>query len=514
MIDPRQFEQIVRDALRALVRYKRYSLAVFGCVCVLTVLGLLVMPRKYESEAKLFVRFGRENSVDPTASGQLVSIYESRESEVNSLLEILNSWALLSEVVRKLGPQYVLNGRETAKPAGEENAEKEITGKKRLTGSGHQPVSAGIPDYEVQLAVQKLQKQLEVWSPKKTNVIAVRCVAESPERAQRIVAALVDAYLNEHVRVHQTAGSYQFFAEQEKRYENEWRQAAAKLRQTKDQLGIVTIDGKRQLLQSQIQDIESKLLTNRSDLSTAEARIASLKATLAELPERVVTQTQQSPNAAVDGMRQTLFALESREEELESKYTDEYSELARIREQIASLKDILDKQKPLRDQDTEAVNPQRQALELTLLQEQSQADALRGREKTLLDQQKQLQVDLRALGSEEIRIAELQRDVDLAESRYREYAAKLEQARINRSLDEERISSLSVVQPATYVAKPLGPRKLYVLALGLFVAIGGGLGVALLLAYFNPVVQSTDELEAVLELPVLGVVAAPIAVGV
>ena len=506
MIDPRQLQQIVSDVRRALVRYHRYSLAVFLGVCGLTVLGLLFMPRSYESEAKLFVRFGRENSVDPTASGQLVSIYESRESEVNSLLEILSSRALLEEVARKLGPEYILHGRESSQPSAAVDISKpEPNSNSR---SGEQIVSAGIPDRDIQQAVQKLQKQLEVWTPKRTNVIAVRCEAESPERAQRIVATLVDTYLAEHVRVHQTAGSYEFFAEQERQYEKQWKQAATELRHTKDQLGIVTIDGKRQLLQSQIQDIETKLLTNRSDLTTSESRIASLQATLAQLPERVVTQTQESPNAAADGMRQTLFTLEGREKELASKYTDNHIELQRVREQVQSMKSILANQKPLREQDTEAVNPQRQALELTLLQEQSQADALRGREKTLELQRDQLQTELRKLNGEEIKIAELQRSVELAEARYREYAAKLEQARINRSLDEERISSLSVVQPASYVAKPLGPRRLQVLALGLFVAFGGAVGLALVLAWLDPVLGTTRELELILETPVFGIVPA------
>lgn len=505
MIDPKQIQQFVTDVRRALVRYHRCSLAVFASVCGLTLFGLLFMPRSYESEAKLFVRFGRENSVDPTASGQLVSIYESRESEVNSLLEILSSQALLTAVVEKLGPDYVLYGRETK---GKEPAPRDVAPEQKSsvkTPSGEQVVSSGVPDRKVQLAVQKLRKQLEAWTPKRTNVIAVRCVAESPEKAQRIVATLIDTYLAEHVRVHQTAGSYEFFLDKEKEYENQWKQAATELRQTKDRLGIVSIEGKRQQLQSQIQDIETKLLTNRSDLTTSEARIASLQATLAKLPERVITQTQESANAAADGMRQTLFNLESREKELASKYTDEHVELQRIREQVQSLKNIVANQKPLREQDTQAVNPQRQALELTLLQEQAQVDAMRGRQVALQSQQQQLQNELRKLNGEEIKIAELQRAVDLAEARYREYAAKLEQARINRSLDEERISSLSVVQPASYVAKSLGPRRLYVLVLGFFVAAGGGIGVALVLSYLNPVLRSADELELVCETPVFGV---------
>ena len=67
---------------------------------IVALLGTLLMPRSYYSEARLFVRFGRENQVDPTASGgQMVSLYESRESEINSLIEILKSRATTYESV-------------------------------------------------------------------------------------------------------------------------------------------------------------------------------------------------------------------------------------------------------------------------------------------------------------------------------------------------------------------------------------------------------------------------------
>jgi uncharacterized protein involved in exopolysaccharide biosynthesis len=102
----------------------------------------------------------------------------------------------------------------------------------------------------------------------------------------------------------------------------------------------------------------------------------------------------------------------------------------------------------------------------------------------------------------------LQQDVDLAESRYKAYADKLEQARINRSLDDERISSLTVVQPASYPTKPTGPRRIYVLALGAIMAAVSGFGAAMIAAYFQPLVISPLDIERLLDLPLVGVLPA------
>src|SRR6185436_15203845 len=99
-----QFFEILGLVRRAVERNWRIGAAVALGVAVVAVVGTLVMPRTYYSEARLFVRFGRENQVDPTASGgQMVALYESRESEINSLIEILKSRAILDRVVEELG---------------------------------------------------------------------------------------------------------------------------------------------------------------------------------------------------------------------------------------------------------------------------------------------------------------------------------------------------------------------------------------------------------------------------
>src|SRR5437868_12124727 len=107
-----QMTEIYRFIARAMRRHGKTGAAVALAASILALLGTLAMPRSYYSEARLFVRFGRENQVDPTASGgQMVSLYESRESEINSLIEILRSRAILDRVVRELGPDCILFGR-------------------------------------------------------------------------------------------------------------------------------------------------------------------------------------------------------------------------------------------------------------------------------------------------------------------------------------------------------------------------------------------------------------------
>lgn len=176
--------------------------------------------------------------------------------------------------------------------------------------------------------------------------------------------------MDEHLRVHHTAGSYEFFQEQTQLLEQRWKEAANKLREAKNQWNIVTIDGKRKLLEGQISDIEGKLLATSGDLATAEARIESLTGVMGSLPEQIPTLTVDTPSQAVDGMRQELYKVESREQELATKFSDKHPQVLAIRSTIAKLKEILAEQKQVRSSETKGVNPSRQSLELALLNEQ------------------------------------------------------------------------------------------------------------------------------------------------
>lgn len=485
----RDLFDFVKQALR---RQWKLAAVVFVAAAFLALVGTVFMPRSYYSEARLYVKFGRDHQIDPIATGgQMVSVYETRENEINSLIENFKSRAILDRVVAELGPKFILSGR--AKPAAEKPAG---------TPSANAPLQP--PSTAHQQAVMQLEREVSVWSPRKTNTINVSCKAKSPAIAQQIVAKLVEVYLSEHVRVHHTPGSYEFFVEQTNVSQKAWESAAAKLRETKNRLSIVTIDGKRKEQETQIGDIASKLLTNEAELKASEAKIVSLKKLLNDLPATVLTQKVEGPNAAFDGMRQTLYQAEAKEQELASKMNDNHPQLLAVRQQVQDLRAILADQPIQRQQATQAANPTRQAMDLALANEQSTADSLRGRGRELLALRDQLRGELRQLNTNEAEFAQLQQAVDLAEARHKEYAQKLEQARINRSLDEERISSLSIVQPASYVAKSTGPRRMYVLALGLMFAAASSLGAALVVAYLNPVFASLNDLGSLLDLPLVG----------
>src|SRR5262245_56023493 len=346
--------------LRALDRHRSKGVMVFGMIAALVMLGTLYMPRTYFSEARLLVRFGRENQAGPTASnGQMIAFNESREREINSLIEIFKSRAIHDRVVSALGPELVLFDG----PPGDRTSQV-----------------AASPALH-QLAVVRLSKDVSIGAPRRSNIITVACKSRSPAVAQQIVAKLVEVYQEDHVRVHRSPGNNPLFDEQIEQSLAAWQKAADELGEKKDRLGIVAIDGRKKKLEDQISDIDSKRLANHSDLETSRAKIASLEKLTAGLPTTTVTQPAGGPNVAADDMRQTLETLEAVQQNLAAKMQDDHPRLMAVRQQVSELREMLTRQPGEKVKATEALNPSRQTLEASLLAERALADSLAARER-------------------------------------------------------------------------------------------------------------------------------------
>ncbi len=74
-----------------------------ACIAV-----ILLWPRSYRSEARIFLQLGKETmSIDPTATtGQTIGIQQSsREDEIMTAMDVLRGRGLLTKVVERLTPK-------------------------------------------------------------------------------------------------------------------------------------------------------------------------------------------------------------------------------------------------------------------------------------------------------------------------------------------------------------------------------------------------------------------------
>ncbi len=485
-----------RDIFRILGRHKR-KMAVFFCATLSMIVGVLVVfPRTYSSEARLFVRLGKESvSLDPTATlGQTVAVNESRESEINSELEMLRSRVLLEDVVEHLGPEKVLGGS-----AG---------GEKSWLGTLFSPLSMvssllSTPVTENERAIAKLEKMIVVGSPRKSNVIVLTCNAREPKQAQELLQDFLDSYMVRHGKANRTSGSHEFFVEQSDLLRKQLEQATHELRDVKNTSGFVSIEGQRENVQSQVDSIEAAILENQRQLAASEAKIAALSKALGELPQQLNAEEANVPSLAADYMRNELYKLQILEKEASSRSTSEHPRVIALRRQVAEMQRILDEQEPSRNHVTRKLSVVHQSAQTELMTAQAMAAAQKAEAKSLEEQYASVMSKLRTLNDNESHITQLNRQVALLETSYSSYATNREQARIDAALEAGRISNVNVVQPASFVGKATNPKMAISLLAGFFVASIGAVLLAFAVEYFDRSLKSPQQIEQELGIPVL-----------
>jgi uncharacterized protein involved in exopolysaccharide biosynthesis len=490
-----------KTLLTACNRRKWQAGTIFLSVIGLALAIALFYPRSYQSEAKVFVRKGRETvSLDPTATtGQTTTLLDSGASEINSVVAMLKSRILAEKVVEQLGPEQVM-AKDSADSAGET---KEGDGASLV-----QSIMSLLPTIDPvsaeDRAIRHIEKGLDVAAERDSSVIVVRYVDHSPQKAQLIASTLLDAYQQEHMRVNRTRGSKEFFDDQAVMMREKWHSAAEQLRALKDEAGLASIDTHRQLLESRLSGVQDKLADAETQLATAVGKAERLEQLVEALPADKVTEREDGhANVASDGMRQQLYDLEMKELDLSARFKDDHPLLKAVRDQLADARKILGTQGTQRMLTKTALNLERETLHLSLLQQQAEAAAFEAQAASLAKEQTQLVADMKLLNQHETHITNLQHEVDLNAESYRAYAQNLEQTRIDSALESDKISNVNIYQSASLESRPVSPRKGIVLALGFILATISSLAYVVARDHTDTSLRTPEDVEGELNVPVL-----------
>ncbi|QDU29916.1 Chain length determinant protein [Anatilimnocola aggregata] len=456
------------QASDALWRHKGKALLAFVLVCSAAAFYLSTAKRVYESEAKLYVRVGRESvSLDPSATtGQVVTLTDSREGEVNAIEQLLVSRQLAEQVVDKLGPDTIF-GRKTGGSANWSPKQAIKDALEKLEPYNLNPLKV----YDIRdKAITTLQKNLRVTAVRKTSIVTVAYSADDPDTARDVVETLIDQAQGEHLRINRTKGSHDFFEKKESQLRGDLEALEAQLRDLKNESGFAELTTQRQLLLQRISSIKGQLLDTEADLSSATAEVKAREAELARIPELVTAEeTTGQPETPENQMRTKLFDLEVLERGLATRQTDESPQLIAVREQIKQAKSIVGDE-GVKTQTTKSLNKVRQESELALSARQSQMASLEAKQIALTRHLDEARAELRAFNQTEIQIAQLQRSIDLAAGQYGKYSEFVEQTRIDQELQNAKISSLNFMQRPSHSITPVNPKPLQVIAGGFVLA--------------------------------------------
>lgn len=431
----------------------------------LTLAYFATATREYDSEAKLFVKIGRQSvSLDPTATtGQTISIRESENQEVFAIQELFLSRKIAEEVVDHFGSAVI--------SAGERQEEHQEAGRIPSLGG----VLAPLNDYNLNplrvyshrdKAIKAFGQNLTVLAGKRTSILSLAYRSQDAAFSQEVLQYLLDLGLEEHLNMHHIRGSQQFFVEQSKLLREGLVALEQELRDLKSTTGVASLETQRDSHLGLIASLRQELLNAQAQHAALEEELTERRRQHEGLPSMIVLeQTTDQPQTVTQMMRQRLYELEVQERGHASKYTENHPKMVQAKQQVAAARAIADEVND-RPAIKTGTNQNYQASQLTILERESQVVALETRIAVLTKDIEQAEAKLTDIINTEFAIRELEREISLASANYRTYSENLEQARINSEIEAAKISSLNVLQEPTLVETPSSPKPSVTLGAG------------------------------------------------
>lgn len=503
----------MRDLLDVVFRHKKKMVFCFLMMVGAVTLYTYVIPEKYRSEAKVYLRVGRESlALDPSVSGPTVAVMESREAEVNSELSILTSRSLAEKVVETLGADVVLCKPDEAKIS--DGPQEDLRIIRRFSRAAAEPlkqvlVTIGfLPSLSPrEKAVKSIIKNISVEVEKRSSIISVRYDAQAPRIAQETLNRLLDYYLEHHIRMYSAQASPEFFEKQIEGLREELTRREQALSDFRTQNGIAALDGQKRALIDQARSLEEQAADAAVQVNSARARVSFLEESLKNRPSTVeLKRTSGRPNHAADEIKTRLMDLRIKEAELSSRYSDTHRPLMQVRQQIRDTEAALGKEQTPTTEVTTGIDGNYQDLQMRLAQEAALLRAQEARQGVVNEELARAREQLASLSGKEMRLYEMQRDVDLVEKDYQRYRESFQRSETSAALDRDKVSNVRIVQPATLPLGTVSPRKLLNIGIGILLGLFSALLLALVAEYLDDTLSTKEKAEKWLGVPVLGVI--------
>lgn len=485
----------LRQMASVCFRHRRLIAFSFGIIFGLSILYVCVTPRKYEAETEILVKRERPDPVvtpDNTASPILTT--DVSEEDLNSEVEILRSRDLLEKVVIACGldhepPHSVISSfmHTVVSSVMQKLVSSSGTGKDRA----------------VPLAVRRLDSKLTISAIGKTNIVRVTYDSPDPELAAFVLRTLTNLYLEKHLEVHRAPGTFAFFQQQSTNYWNGLQATEKKLADLDRSQNTVSAQTEKSAGELKLVDFEASLRQTRTAIAATEGRLQMLTSQMASTPNRLTTQIKTN-SLMLQQLKTTLLTLELKRTDMAGKYAPNYIPLRDLESQIAETKAAIAKEEtqPVHD-DTTDENPTYQWIADEIAKAKTDLASLKMQAAATEQQIHAYRSDLLVLDRKDLEQQQLARAAKLQESNYLLYQSKREEARISDALDQKHISNVSVVETAITPALPSGLSPVLLLILGLISGSSLGVGLAFLAERFSLVLQSPEDVKALLEVPVL-----------
>ena len=478
MLEIRSF----RDLLRLFFIFRREFVWAVVATVLVAVLGAFLLPAKYESNARLLVKPGRESTTLPIEVGNrqaLIAPSTQRDPIVDE------ERMLTGRPIVRMVAEHYLALTANYEPKGFWKTVEFYIGK--VTGAvieGLRSVLQLVGIVEAQSPVDRLAKKLEknftVGHEPGSAVMEISFTWDDPVIAQKVVETWINVYLEERTRALSRNSLYAF-------YDAEMHKVAGHIDQLKHQLGeqlkavnSISVEERLDNLTNQINRINDSRGEKLNDQAGIRSFLADARLQLKRQPQEVITAREISLNPSQLDLKRRLNALKQERAELLRSFLPSAAPVRELDENIALMQALV------RDEDERLERSKNLAPNGIVVNLKQQIIDAELRDRQLAGQIGNFDQQLSALKTERLRIMQsepkisrLMLELVSAEKSYALYAENLDKARIDQALDTSQISNIATIEQATHNPSRVFPKSLMILLL----ALPAGLAVGLLTLY-------------------------------
>lgn len=486
-------------SLRSLVHivYKRKWLVLIVFICsaaaAVTVVRFSTKP-VYVASSQILVSPSREQVVDPTVqTGGAVPPWLGFNAVEQTawVREILTGRFLAERVVNAIGAGVLYPPKRPEEKWGPLSAIW-------VLAATHKLASPEEVDEEVlqEGAINAFLKSVTADPAGRSSIINLSFKHEDPQLAVRVVNLLGEMYLERHLGVQKNPKSDAFFQEQLPILKKRLAESEEKILTFKERYGIThSVKNEQELaLQQQV--------GLRKDLSDAQSKQAEAQSRDVEL-RRQMANTSRSPGT-IDKLRDRLTTLELQENELALRLTAQNPALMSVREEIRKLRKSVNEMEAASLYGSESSQNSLYAnLQAELLHNEAEGRALLARQATQITKIAELQARLDTLERIHPEFNRLEKQLQLDETNSRLYLTKFEESRISGAMDAEKIAGVRVIEQARLPLKPIDSKRRLKILMGILFSGIGAIVLAFLLQFLGGSLDTAEDVERSLELPVL-----------
>jgi polysaccharide chain length determinant protein (PEP-CTERM system associated) len=454
------------DYLKIVRRRKKSILLPILIVFSLAVIVSVAIPRVYKSSSTILIEAQEippeyvTSTLNNFAEQRLLSINQ-RVMSATKLLEIINKYNLYSDLRKKLTSEEVI-----------EKMRKDIK---------FDTVSA------------EVDNQRAARSAKVTIAFTISYYGRNPGVTQQIANVLASLYLDENLKVReqQSAGAAKFF-------DDELKGVKARMAELDAQLAVYKekhVDALPELNQLNYQEL-ARLGQNVDQLYD---QLRGLK----EKESNLRTQLAGIPSDAEMQKKTHLNELKVQLVNLKTRFSDEYPDVIKIRQEIADL------EKARKDKEEDATPGKNDNMTQALV-----ASQLAGAQAEMESVKRQIAIltekrnDMRRRVNASPRVEEgykaLFTERTDVQAKYDDLMKKYMEANVARSLEKEQMGErFTLLDAARLPEAPVIPNVPVILLVGLVLGTTGGAGIAAYNEISDTAVYSADALARIMPFPIV-----------